>query len=212
LRYFHPGERVAKERGRLIKLSRVNLSALQIEENTSLIPKCRKVYDLISCEPYSDETFRKLCTLVDCDIISIDFSRPLPFRLHAGHVGAALKRGVVFEVCYSKLLQDETTRRNVFSGARLLCRCTRGKGVILSSGARNHLDLRTPFDIANIATLLDLKGAQAKQSVASTRRTLVDRVVRNKFFQRGFCQLQQEQKQDKQEEKTNIYGKKRQKV
>ena len=225
LRFFHPGKRVVKERGRLLKLSRVNLSASQMEENMSLIPKCRKLYDLISCEPTSEETFRKICTLVDCDIISIDFSLPLPFRMHPGHVSAALKRGLVFEISYSKLLQDETTRRNAFSGARSLCRCTRGKGVIISSGTKHHLDLRSPWDIANIATLFDLKGSQAKQCLERTCRALVDRVVRNKFFQRGFSLQEGENEQGDdeddndedagvgvEEKKKDVYGKKRQKI
>ena len=187
LGYFEPGGSGMKENTRLLKLSRVNLIAAQIEDNTSLVSKCRRVYDLISCAPASEESFKKICTLVDCDIVSLDLSQPLPFRLHPGHVQTALKRGLVFEILYSKLLLDETTRMNVFSGAKSLCRSTRGRGIIISSGTRKLMDLRSPSDIINIAALFDLKGSQAKDSVCDTCRKLIHRVVISKQFHRGFC-------------------------
>ena len=171
----------------LLQISRIHLEASDIEENINLISRCRKTYDLVSCQPVSEESFRKICTIVDCDIISIDLSKALPFRLQANHVQAALKRGLVFEISYSRLLQDDDTiRRNFFSGAKFLCRCTRGKGIILSSGTNNLLDLRSPSDIINIGSLLDLKGALAKKAVEATCRSLIDRVMRSKVFPKGF--------------------------
>lgn len=43
-----------------------------------------------------------------------------------------------------------------------LCRGTRGQGIILSSGARSAFELRGPYDVINLATLMGLSEQQAK--------------------------------------------------
>ena len=41
------------------------------------------------------------CSTVECDIISLDMSRRLPFHFKHSMVGEALRRGLVFEITYS---------------------------------------------------------------------------------------------------------------
>lgn len=171
----------------LIELSRIHLDGSHIEDNVSLIPKCRKAYDLVSCRPTSEESFRKICTLVDCDIVSLDLSQPLPFRIAPSHAQAALKRGLVFEITYSNLLLDDSLRKNVFCNARALCRCTRGKGIVISSGTRSALDLRSPLDVVNIGTLFNLKEKQAREALDANCLGLVERAANAKTFTKGFC-------------------------
>ena len=47
-----------------------------------------------------------------------------------------------------------------------LCQALRGRNIIISSGAEAAFDLRGPYDIINIASLLGLNPADAKASVA----------------------------------------------
>ncbi len=183
------GQASAAPAGRPLTLSRVHLAASDVEDSVSLVPKCRQAFDLISCAPETEEQLRKVCAAVDCDIVSLDLSQPLPFRVQPAHVQSALKRGLVFEIVYSNLLRDsDATRRNVFSNARALCRLTRGRGVIIASGAANRLDLRAPADVANIATFFDLKGPLARAALDQTPRQLLRRVAMAKAFHRG-CRL-----------------------
>mmetsp|Transcript_61 Transcript_61/g.142 ORF Transcript_61/g.142 Transcript_61/m.142 type:complete len:288 (-) Transcript_61:84-947(-) len=186
------GQATAAGRGgqpRLLTLSRVHLAASDVEDNASLVPKCRKVFDLVSCAPETEDQLRKVCAAVDCDIVSIDLAQPLPFRIQPAHVQSALKRGLVFEIVYSKLLRDsDATRRNVFSNARALCRLTRGKGIVIGSGAATKLDLRAPSDVASIATFFDLKGPLARAALDQTPKQLLQRVAMAKAFHRG-CRL-----------------------
>ena len=72
--------------------------------------------------PVCEESFKRICTSVDCDIVSMDLTQQLAYRLNQKHVEAAAKRGLVFEIVYSKLFLDATIRRNVFTNARALCR------------------------------------------------------------------------------------------
>lgn len=58
--------------------------------------------------------------LLQVDIISIDFSAKLPFRLKQSMVKMATQRGVVFEVSYSGLIADVQLRRQLISGAKVI--------------------------------------------------------------------------------------------
>ena len=68
------------------------------------------------------------------------------------------------QICYAPALREETARRNIFTNALALTRATRGKGIIISSGARSAFELRGPYDVINMATLFGLSEQDAKVS------------------------------------------------
>lgn len=70
--------------------------------------------------------------------------------------------GPVLQICYAPALREETARRNLFANALALARATRGKGIIISSGARSAFELRGPYDVINMATLFGLSEQDAK--------------------------------------------------
>ena len=69
--------------------------------------------------------------------------------------------GPVLQICYAPALREKTARRNFFANALALARATRGKGIIISSGARSALELRGPYDVINMATLFGLSEQDA---------------------------------------------------
>ncbi|QDZ23504.1 subunit p30 of RNase P [Chloropicon primus] len=174
------------DEARLKVLRRVNLGA-----SWEAVPKFRQAYDLVGVEfdgSAPPETFKRLCEKAECDIITLDLSKSqLAVHLQPATVQAALKRGLVFEILYSPVLvSEETRRRNIFSNAKLLVRSTRGRGLVLSSGTGNPLDLRSPLDVANLATLFGLKPAQAKVALEGACKDLVEKARAKKVFKRGF--------------------------
>lgn len=77
----------------------------------------------------------------------------------------ALKNGAVFEISYAGALGSEPDpalgtaasgesgsggKRNWWASARELVRVTKGKGVIVTSGAVNQTSLRAPKDVGNL--------------------------------------------------------------
>ena len=68
----------------------------------------------------------------------------------------------VLQISYAAALREETARRNFFANALALTRATRGKGIIISSGARSAFELRGPYDAINMATLFGLSEQDAK--------------------------------------------------
>ncbi|KAL6774159.1 RPP30 [Auxenochlorella protothecoides x Auxenochlorella symbiontica] len=122
-------------------------------------------YDILAIQPQSEKTLALACTSLPVDIISLDLTKRLAYRFKPSTIAAAMARGVYFEVCYSALLRDSTTRMQFISNVAALVRETRGRGILLSSGARTVLDLRRPVDVVNLGGLLGLTQQQAQHAV-----------------------------------------------
>jgi ribonuclease P/MRP protein subunit RPP1 len=131
-------------------------------------------YSILALRPTSEKLLLQACTSLDCDLISLDFSQRLPFQLKFKTVGAALLRGLSFEICYSAAITDAQARRNLLQNAASLIRATRGgRGVIVSSEAKQALALRAPNDVVNLAVLWGLSSDKARDAVSGRCRVLV---------------------------------------
>ncbi|KAI1618305.1 ribonuclease P subunit Rpp30 [Exophiala viscosa] len=123
-------------------------------------------YDLLALRPTTEKALALCCQSLECDLISLDFSQRLPCILKFKTVASALQRGVRFEVCYAPGIQhDSNARRNLISGAAQLIRATRGRGIILSSEARNALGVRGPHDVINLAQVWGLGQERGKEAL-----------------------------------------------
>ncbi|MFQ6638817.1 hypothetical protein Gotur_015198 [Gossypium turneri] len=141
-----------------------------------------KTYDIVAVRPLNQNAFDQACEKAEVDIISIDFSDKLPFRLKLPMVKAAIKRGIYFEITYSDLIVDVHQRRQIISNAKLLLDWTRGKNVMLSSAAPSVCEVRGPNDVANLASLLGLSTERAKAAISKNCRSLLTNALRRKHF------------------------------
>jgi ribonuclease P/MRP protein subunit RPP1 len=82
---------------------------------------------MLLAQPSPSIWLLQACSSLDVDIISLDLSQRLPFRLRPGMLKTALSRGLVFEVCYSGAVVDEDARKLFTSNLQVLIRCLRGK-------------------------------------------------------------------------------------
>lgn len=141
-----------------------------------------KSYDLVAVRPLNQNAFDQACQVSEVDLIAIDFSEKLPFRLKLPMVKAAIKRGVYFEITYSNLISDVQSRKQVISNARLLVDWTRGNNLIFSSAAPSVNELRGPYDVANLSSLLGLSMERAKAAISKNCRSLIANALRKKQF------------------------------
>ena len=70
----------------------------------------------------------------------------------------------------------------MFANAQALSRETRGKGILLSSGARTAIELRGPYDLVNLATFLGLSEVQAHAAVGKNAAAVVEHAKKRKAF------------------------------
>ncbi|KAF3453785.1 hypothetical protein FNV43_RR04226 [Rhamnella rubrinervis] len=141
-----------------------------------------KTYDFVAVSPMNQSVFDQACEKLEVDMIAIDFSEKLPFRLKMPMVKAAIERGVYFEITYSNLIADIQSRKQMISNAKLLVDWTRGKNLIISSAAPTVFELRGPYDVANLSSLLGMSMERAKAALSKNCRSLITKALRKRQF------------------------------
>lgn len=86
------------------------------------------------------------------------------------------------QICFAPALRDAAARRQLFANAVALARETRGRGLVVSSGARSYMELRGPQDAANLATLFGLTPQQALAAVTSAPAAAVARAASRRAY------------------------------
>ncbi|CAK6978138.1 ribonuclease P protein subunit p30 [Scomber scombrus] len=132
-----------------------------------------RCYDLLAVRPTTEKLFHAACMMYDVDIISVSVTEKLPFFFKRAPVNGATDRGVVFELSYAAAIRDATRRRYTISNAVSLMESCRGRNVILSSAAEKPLELRGPYDVANLGLLFGLSDGDAKEAVSSSCRSVL---------------------------------------
>lgn len=157
----------------LTLLTRLTLIVSDTSQNHRL-SALQSQYDLLALRPTNDKSFQLCCSSLECDLISLDLSQRLPFILKFKTISAAQQRGIRFEICYSPGISGGAdAMRNVISGATSLIRATRGRGLILSSEAKNALGLRGPHDVMNLAHIWSLGQERGKEALCEEAGRLV---------------------------------------
>ncbi|KAM5244009.1 ribonuclease P protein subunit p30 isoform 2-T2 [Hipposideros larvatus] len=113
------------------------------------------------------------CTHLDVDLVCITVTEKLPFYFKRPPINVAIDRGVGFELVYSPAIKDSTMRRYTISNALNLMQVCKGKNVILSSAAERPLEIRGPYDVANLGLLFGLSESDAKAAVSTHCRAVL---------------------------------------
>ena len=107
----------------------------------------------------ADTLFDQICTKTNCDIISIDLSRRLPFFVTKTPVKLALQRGAQFELDYgSGMLEGmaKDCRKCFIANALAITKHSKGKGVILAANVNRKVFMRAPLDLVHMGQLLGI--------------------------------------------------------
>ncbi|XP_057226926.1 ribonuclease P protein subunit p30 isoform X2 [Malurus melanocephalus] len=110
------------------------------------------------------------CTTLDVDLVCINVTEKLPFYFRKPPVNMAIDRGIYFELLYTPAIKDSTMRRYTISNAINLMQICKGKNIVISSAAERPLELRGPYDVANLGLLFGLSESQAKAAVSTNCR------------------------------------------
>ncbi|KAF4988196.1 hypothetical protein FDECE_15150 [Fusarium decemcellulare] len=131
-------------------------------------------YDILAVRPLEDKAFQNACLTLDVPIISMDFTKHIPFHFRPKPCMAAVTRGVRFEICYSQALAAGAQgRSNFISNVTSLIRATRGRGIIISSEAKEALGLRAPADVVNLLNVWGLASEKGMQGLGAIPRSVV---------------------------------------
>ncbi|CAG7558500.1 unnamed protein product [Fusarium equiseti] len=166
--------------------------------NNYRIPFLTSIYDIIAVRPLTATAFQNACLTLDVPIISVDLTQHLDFHFKPKPCMAAVSRGTRFEVCYSQaLVADTRGRANFISNVKSLIRATRGRGIMLSSEAKDALSLRAPADVVNLLSVWGLGNEKGMQGIGEIPRSIVmnEGIKRNGF--RGVINIVEVAEQEK---------------
>ncbi|XP_038600281.1 ribonuclease P protein subunit p30 [Tachyglossus aculeatus] len=129
-----------------------------------------RLYDIVAVHPKTEKLFHVACTNLDVDLVCISVTEKLPFYFRRPPINVAIDRGIAFELIYTPAIRDSTMRRYTISNALSLMQICKGKNVILSSAAERPLEIRGPYDVANLGLLFGLSENDAKAAVSTNCR------------------------------------------
>jgi ribonuclease P/MRP protein subunit RPP1 len=133
------------------------------------LPALAAAYDIVALRPTTEKAFSAACLNLDShSLISLDLTQRFPFHFKPKPFMTAINRGIRFEICYSQSMDVSgdggNARRNFIGNVVAIVRATRGRGLVVSSGAMSVLGCRAPADVLN---LLGVWGLQREMGVES---------------------------------------------
>ncbi|VDN19604.1 unnamed protein product [Gongylonema pulchrum] len=145
-------------------------------------------YDIVAVRPADEQilqTFSRKGEFVD--IITYEqASTSVSWLFKSKIIMQCINEGLTFEVTYADALKDSSQRREVLSNARQLMLSTRGgRGVVIASGAEAMIDIRAPYDAANIAVLFGIRPENARRLVSGNARKALLRAESRKTLKAG---------------------------
>lgn len=132
-----------------------------------------KKYDIIAVVPKTLQAFQYACGTMDIDVITFEPEGRIPFKVNRKLYRQAVERGIFFELMYSPVIRDSTARKNIISNSHIYHAVGKSKNIIITSGAENHMFVRTVQDVINLGFIFGLNSNMSLQVVRNNARRLI---------------------------------------
>lgn len=150
------------------------------------LAKISQHFDLISIRPLTEKALLLAITNLEIDIISLDLGKRLPSYLKHKTVCSGIEKGIFFEINYKDMIcinGETNSRKSFFSNTKSLIRASRSRGLIVSSGSTNPLQIRAQFDVVNTLCILGLDSNRANATMRDwSAKALLSGRLRIKSF------------------------------
>jgi RNase P/RNase MRP subunit p30 len=122
-------------------------------------------FEVLAVRPLHDSVFSLSCRNSIIHIISIDLTKKLMSKLKPSSIRNAMRRNIMFEICFASALRSNISRRNLFSNVSVLLRATNGNNIVLANGSCSPSKIRNPLEILNFGLNLGLKASKVKNAI-----------------------------------------------
>lgn len=134
------------------------------------ISKIAQQYDIVAIMPLSERALTLATTSsstssLDIDLLTFDYGKRLPALLKHKAMCACVKRGVKVEIVYGYALRDTQQRSYFVSGVRSVIRSCRGRGIVVSSGAKRSLECRNVLGVNALLKSLGLSSDKCSKAM-----------------------------------------------
>lgn len=140
-----------------------------------------KYFDILAVLPKNEKMFEACLNELNIDLIQINFEEKINFPLKKHQINTAIEKNMFFEIIYSDFIKQDNKRSIFISNVLLLLEVTKGKNIIISSGAESFYDHRSPYDVITIfETIFNIK--DAKRMISDNCESLILKSIQRKFY------------------------------
>lgn len=140
-------------------------------------------YDIVAVAPENEKVFELCLSDLNVDIISLNFEEKINFPIKKHQILSAIDKNTFFEIVYGGFIKDTTKRSLFISNVLLLIEVTKGKNIIISSGAESYFEHRSPYDIVTIfETIFEMKPDVVKKMISDNCQKVVMKSVQRKYY------------------------------
>lgn len=127
---------------------------------------------MVAAQPVNDSSLNICCTSFPCDLILLS-PEENDLKLSRKNYSIAYRRGVFFEIQYASMITDSTYRKKVIIRSHKFQTVGKLKNIIITSNAQSWMELRSPYDVANLGLLFGLSEEQSKGSISILCRNML---------------------------------------
>jgi ribonuclease P/MRP protein subunit RPP1 len=177
---------------RFLQFKRVTIDMSQdsqiqsISANNPLL----SAFDIVAVQPMTEKLFLAAVQSTEIDLISFDATKRMNYRIKTAVARQAVDSGIMFEICFKDALRDPQARKTAFSNARRIIEATKGKNVVISSGAKEAILLRGPYDLINLSHIFGLEASIARKALSQNPRAVLLHAQTRRSY-RGVVDLHQ---------------------
>lgn len=140
-------------------------------------------YDIVAVCPQSDKMLDLCLADLNVDVITINFDVKFNFLGKKHLLNSSIDKGTFFEINYSRFISDTSKRSTFITNFLIFLEVTKGKNIILSSGAETFYDHRSPHDITTMfETIFQIKKDIIKHMISDNVEKVITKSVQRKYF------------------------------
>lgn len=109
-----------------------------------------KKFHLLAGVPTNEAALQHACSTFAGDLIGMVVEDTKACLISHKFYQMAARRGIFFEIQYSPAIRDSNQRKNVIIVAQNLVSHRKAKSIVITSGALNAFQVRSPYDVANL--------------------------------------------------------------
>lgn len=141
----------AKFNKKLSILNRLTIVyAAQVINHDMNISLNLKKFHLIAGLPTNEVAMQHACSTFPGELISLVLDDVKHSLIGHKYFQMAARRGIFFELQYAPAIRDSNCRKDVITIAQNLVSHRKAKHIVISSGATNSFEVRSPYDISNL--------------------------------------------------------------
>ncbi|KAL3234956.1 Ribonuclease P/MRP protein subunit RPP1 [Nakaseomyces bracarensis] len=129
------------------------------------VAKISQAYDIVAAQPVSEKGLTLATTNLDIDILTFNYQQRLPTMLKHKTICSCVNKGIKVEIVYGAALRDSQSRKQFISNARSVIRSSRGRGIVISSGALQPTECRNILGATSIVGFLGLKSDSCSRAM-----------------------------------------------